>query len=149
MDLSNDFPYTKIYDAQEIIDKFDKVVNDIELKKNTIDILHENLDEELAKLDTIIKDTKDIKQILQNVEINLQQTLYNTESNIQDSIKNTDINTNKHIQEIISKLEDNIESKIDDIKIPKPSENIELLIFMSSLTGLALGLFLNYLSNKK
>lgn len=135
MDLSDDFPNKRIHDAEEIIEKFDKIIKEIEFKESIIKGIHNNLDGESGKLDIVIADINDIKKLIRNME-----------SNIQKSINDTNEHIDKSIQELLTKLE----CRIDSIDIPKPpSQNIELLIFMSSTIGLSVGLLLNFLLHKK
>ena len=134
MDISDDFPINKIYDAEEIIKKFDKVIKDIEFKKSLINRIDDNINKEFDKLDIIIKDIHDVKQLIKNTEFNITESLNKT---------------NEHVDRSVQILLTKLEAKIDDIDIPKPSENIELLTFIGFTSGLSLGLLISLIFYKK
>ena len=62
MDLSDDFPNSKVYDAQAIIQRLDSIIKDIESKRTAINRMHTDIDNEGTKLDFIIKSIHEIKQ---------------------------------------------------------------------------------------
>lgn len=62
MDLSDDFPNSKVYDAQAIIQRLDSIIKDIESKRATINRMQNDINNEGTKLDFIIKSIHEIKQ---------------------------------------------------------------------------------------
>ena len=62
MDLADDFPNDKIYEAQEIIHKLDAMIKDIEDRRASVNKIKTEVDNEGKKLDFIIGDVCEVKE---------------------------------------------------------------------------------------
>ena len=126
MDLTSDFPNAQIYEAQAIIQKFNKMIDEINQKKETIRKIHENLDTETQKIDLILKDVHNIKVFLKNTDLTCLRSLNQVEKNINNFHKNA-----MH----------SLEKKIDDISESNTGRNILMASFASLSIGFLLGLY--------
>ena len=125
MDLSPDFPNAQIFEAQAIIQKFNKMIEEINLKKDTIRKMHDTLDSETQKMDVMAKDVRNIRVQLKRMDLQSKNSLQSLEKSINESHKN---------------LMANMETKINSIDVPET--NIGAVILVSSIVSLSLGVAL-------
>jgi len=128
MDLTEDFPNGKVYDAQAIIQRLDAMIKEIESKRATINRMHNDITNEGTKLDFIIKSLHEIQQ-----------------SMIGDyQLKSVMVDLEKRLDGKLNGMERDIMNKFSTIEPPENEESSFPTVIISAFLGLSIGIMVGF-----